>query len=761
MPGDLVVLDSGTRVTADLRLLDARELSVDESLLTGESTPVAKDRQALEGGPRPLAERRNMLHAGTSVLSGRARGVVTATGARTEIGKIAETLARGIGEDPPLIRRLERFSRRIGWVTVVLILVLATALVLQGAPPVTVFLVAVALAVAAIPEGLPVAITVALAIATNRMARRGVIVRTLPAVEGLGACTVIASDKTGTLTCNELTIKRVCLLSDGAKLAMVDVGGEGFSPQGDLTSEGAALSETEEQALVRLAESGALCNEATIRFDGPEPERLGDTVDVAFLVMAAKLDLDRASLTAESPQLGLIPYEPQRRYAASFTGPESAGHALVHVKGAVETLLPMCAVRDEARVAQLADRMAAEGYRVLAVARGTVAPNLARAAEPEALAGLDLLGLVGLIDPIRPEVPAAMDRCREAGISVCMITGDHPETALAIARRIAIAETPAEVVTGAQLSAVGHDAERFGRLVRKGRVFARVEPTQKLAIVRSLQRAGAYVAVTGDGVNDAPALTAADIGVAMGQGGTDVARESADLILTDDNFATIVDGIEEGRIAYDNVRKLIYLLITTGLGEIVLFFLAIMAGLPIPLFAVQLLWLNLVTNGIQHIALAFERGEPGVLKRPPRPPQQPLFDRAMISQILVAGCYLGTLAYFFFAWCLAQGMEPDRARNLVLLLMVLFENAHVLNARSERRSVFALSYKTNLFLVFAVIGAQGLHIAAMYLPGLREILGVQPIAPLEWVMAAALAVSLIVVMEVYKRTTLRIFDGGT
>ena len=250
------------------------------------------------------------------------------------------------------------------------------------------------------------------------------------------------------------------------------------------------------------------------------------------------------------------------------------------------------------------------------------------------------------------------------------------------------------------------------------------------------------------------------IGVAMGQGGTDVARESADLILTDDNFSSIVNGIEEGRIAYDNVRKLIYLLITTGLGEIVLFLLAIASGLPIPLFAVQLLWLNLVTNGIQDIALAFERGEPEILLRPPRPPQQPLFDRAMIGQILVAGSYMGALAYFFYAWCLLQGMDLDTARNLVLLLMVLFENAHVLNSRSERRSVFAVSYTTNLFLIFAVIGAQGLHIAAMYLPGLREILGVQPIAPIEWVMVAALAASLIVVMEVYKRLTFRVFEGG-
>jgi magnesium-transporting ATPase (P-type) len=753
---------TSARTRWSIRLLDARELSVDESLLTGESTPVTKDRQALEGGPAPLAERHNMLHAGTSVLSGRARGVVIATGIRTEIGKIAETLARGIGEDPPLVRRLERFSRVIGVVTMALIAALAIALVLQDTPPVTVFLVAVALAVAAIPEGLPVAITVALAIATNRMARRKVIVRTLPAVEGLGACTVIASDKTGTLTCNELTIKRVSLFARGSPDALIDVSGEGFDPRGQFRRSGEPLDDAETSALHRLAETGILCNEASVRFDTPEPDWLGDTVDVALLVMAAKLDLDQKSLMAEMPQLGMIPYEPHRRFAATFTrarAPSDGVEALVHVKGAAETILPMCTGVDIQEVFREADRMAAQGLRVLALARGPSDLDAAQAVEPEALANLTFLGLVGLIDPIRPEVPDAVKRCRLAGISVRMVTGDHPETALAIARQLNIAGNPSEVVTGAQLAAVSHNASLFDHLVRDGRVFARVEPTQKLAIVKSMQRAGEFVAVTGDGVNDAPALTAANIGVAMGQGGTDVARESADLILTNDNFASIVNGIEEGRIAYDNVRKLIYLLLTTGLGEIILFLLAIAAGLPIPLFAVQLLWLNLVTNGIQDIALAFERGEPDILARPPRPPEQPLFDRTMVGQILAGGGYMGLLAFLFYDWCLAQGMDIDMARNLVLLLMVLFENAHVLNARSETRSVFAVSYRTNLFLVFAVIGSQGLHIGAMYLPALRDILDVQPIAPIEWVMVAAMAASLIVVMEVYKRLTSRVSSG--
>ncbi|MEO3428679.1 HAD-IC family P-type ATPase [Pelagibius sp. CAU 1746] len=762
VPGDVVRLESGTAVPADLRLLHQQELAVDESLLTGESLPVIKDAAVVLHEAAPMAERINLLFAGSTVLTGRAQGVVAATGAHTQIGRIATALAAPDPTQPPLIGRLEQFSRWIGIACLVAIAVLAAVQLAQGLSILTVFLVAVALAVAAIPEGLPVAITVALAIATSRMARRNVIVRALPAVEGLGACTLVASDKTGTLTCNELTVKRLVLFDDAGPAVDGQVAGQGYRPDGGITVDGRHPTPQEQAGFLELARSAVLCNEAELRLHEETVSHLGDTVDVAFLVLAHKLGIDPDRAKAEAAQLSIIPYEPQRRYGAAFVaayaaGPEAhrpGGRVTVHVKGALEALLPMCDGADWAQALEAGEALAAEGYRVLAVASGVVSQEAARRAAPDSLRYLRLLGLVGLMDPVRPEVPAAVERCRAAGVEVVMITGDHPETARTIARQLGIgadgAGGEAQVVSGRELTAAADEPARFAELVGGAQVFARVEPAQKLKIVRCLQEAGHLVAVTGDGVNDAPALAAADIGVAMGKDGTDVARGAADLILTDDNFASIVAGIEEGRIAYDNVRKLIYLLVSTGLGEIVLFLLAIGAGFPLPLFAVQLLWLNLVTNGIQDVALAFEKGEPGVLDRPPRPRRESLFDRRMLGQVLVAGIYMGACAFGFYVWALQRGLPEDQVRNLLLLLMVLFENVHALNARSEERSVFAVPLGANPFLILAILGAQGIHVAAMYLPGLSGVLSVQPIALADWLLVAVLACSLLAVMELRK-----------
>ncbi len=722
-----------------MRLLSSHDLRVDESLLTGESLPSEKHASAALAPVTPLGDRVTLLHAGTIVLSGRAESVVVRTGLRTEIGRIAGALASAPDSPPPLMLRLARFTRWLGLVIVVAIAILAAVDVARGHSLTEVFFVAVALAVSAIPEGLPVAISVALAIAARRMADAHVIVRALPAVEGLGACTIIASDKTGTLTVNQLTVKKLWLPSCG----LVDVEGEGYSRQGRVSRAGAALAAGDTPAASALAIAGALCNEATWQDNAGAIHHVGDTVDVAFLVLAAKLGLDHTRLQREHPSVATIPFEPQLRYAARFH--QAEGGAVASVKGAAEAVLPMCAGADAADWMAQAAALAAQGYRVLAVAGGKVAGTGAHD-----LRDLQLLGFVGLIDPVRPEVPDAIARCHRAGVGVVMVTGDHPETALAIGRELGLAHTREEVVTGADLDAAASDRARFDTMVARARIFARVEPTQKLSIVEAMKRAGHFVAVTGDGVNDAPALNAAHIGVAMGRDGTDVARAAADLILTDDNFASIVAGIAHGRAAYDNVRKVTLMLVSTGAAEIVVFVLAQIADLPLPLTAVQLLWLNLVTNGIQDVALAFEKGEPFALDRPPRPPDQPLFDRRMIEATVLSGAVIGGLAFVCFAGLLQAGWSEAAARNILLLLMVSFENAQVLNCRSEIRSVFAIPLRDNPFVVVAVFAAQAIHIAAMNIPGLREVLGLAPVAPAVWLAVVAVAASLVAVLEAYK-----------
>lgn len=763
VPGDVVKLESGSQVSADMRLLESRTLRVDESLLTGESGAIAKRAEEVLHPTTSVADRSNMLFAGTTVLAGRATAVAVMTGPRTQIGRIASALAAGDTAPPPLVRQLARFSRLIGIATMVLITIVAAAEAFRGTPLVEVFVVAIALAVAAIPEGLPIAITVALALATNRMQKRNVIVRSLPAVEGLGACTLIATDKTGTLTRNELTAQKVSLLDTDHPPAEIDIGGGGFEATGSVWVAGAPPSDAVRRRLERLAVSAVHCNEASLHVEGESLEGLGDTVDIAFLVLATKLGVDIGDLRRNIRTKASIPYEPERRYAATFMeGADERGKSwVVHVKGAGEDIIPMCEDIDRRSAEAAIEHLASAGYRVIAVARGTVAPADGDDDLADRLSGLKLLGLVGLIDPIRDEVPAAIERCREAGISVRMITGDHPATALAVARQLNLLANGDDVANGQELHLLAPHRAAFDSFVAEKAVFARVEPTQKHLIVDALRRNGHVVAVTGDGVNDAPALNAADIGVAMGREGTDVARSAADLILADDNFASIVAGVEEGRVAYDNVRKLIYLLIATGLGEIVLFLVAILSGLPAPLFAVQLLWLNLVTNGIQDIALAFERGEPGVLKRPPRSIGEKLFNRRMTAQVAFSGLYMGLVSGAAYAWFLERGLPLEEARNLVLLLMVLFENAHALNARSERLAAFQVPFAANWFLALAIVGAQALHVTALFTPGLSGVLRVQPIDVLDWSLVALFALSLILVMDGFKLVYGRYFDTET
>ncbi|BCR03346.1 haloacid dehalogenase [Desulfuromonas versatilis] len=761
VPGDVVLLESGNRVPADLRLFHGKGLAIDESLLTGESLAVEKTIEPL---PRhvPLGERRNMAFAGSTATTGRGVGVVVATGLQTQVGRIAKAVTSAAVTKPPLVIRMERFARQISYLVLGFVSLLAVAAVAEGIPPAEVFFMAVALAVSAIPEGLPVAMTVALSIATTRMARRHVIVRKLTAVEGLGSCTCIASDKTGTLTVNRQTVK-LLWLPDGRSFA---VSGEGYAGEGEVrTVEGSPPEPQDLEQLLRLARAGVLCNEGTLVRRERGWDHHGDAMDVALLALACKLGLQAERVRGELDLIGEIPYESELRYAARcYRGIEGTWV----VKGAVERVLAFCdrmqsaggAVHlDSEAVERQAQQLAENGYRVLAIAEGrSAAGELKSPLEEKDIPALTLLGLAAFIDPLRPEAPAAVATCREAGVQVMMITGDHPATALAIARQLGIAEEAGQMVSGVDLAAEGDPGSAdFRQRVAASQVFARVSPLQKLHIVEALGEQGHFTAVTGDGVNDAPALRRANIGVAMGSG-TDVAKDTASIIVTDDNFASVVAGVEEGRFAYDNIRKVVYLLISTGGAEIVLFSMALLFGLPLPLLAVQLLWLNLVTNGIQDVALAFEGGEPGVMNRPPRPPGEGVFNRLMIEQNLVSGLTMGLLAFAAWAWMNDRGLPETEARNLTLLLMVLLENVHVFNCRSERSSAFRVPLRRNRVLIFGVAIAQGIHILALGTPLMQKVLGVAPVSLREWFTLLALASILLVVMEIFKR--LRFPAGG-
>jgi Ca2+-transporting ATPase len=745
VPGDIVAIESGQCIPADLRLLDDRGLEVEEALLTGESLPVPKRTDWTGSADTALADRRNMLFVGSSVVRGRGRGVAVATGLATAIGELAVTISQTQSGKPPLIERMERFSRVIAFVVLAAAVAIGAAgILLHGQDVGTMFVFGVALAVSAIPEGLPVAITVTLAIAARRMAGRGAIVRNLPAVEALGSCTLIASDKTGTLTCNELTVREV-LLANGE---VFEVTGAGYAPEGTLVPR--ASSSANSPQLRRALEIAVACNEGDLRrTDGAWTWR-GDPTDIALLVVAAKGGVRADEVLLHRPRIDAIPYEPERRYAASIHGGD--GDPWVAVKGAPERVLEMCAILPDARerVRAAAEEMGTRGLRVIALASGRAQPSASRDGSPAEPCALEFAALTGLIDPLRPGAREAIGRCRDAGIRVLMITGDHPVTARAIARDLGIASRPEETVSGAELAR--ERPQDLPDAVGRAAVFARVAPDQKLLIVEAAQAAGQFVAVTGDGVNDAPALRRANIGVAMGRGGTDVAREASDLVLTDDNFATIVNGIEEGRIAYRNIRNVVYLLIAAGVAEVLTVGLAVAVGMPLPLLPVQLLWLNLVTNGIQDVALAFERGHGNELDAPPREPNEPILDRLMVERGLLAGLWMAGFGFTGFASLLQAGVPVDQARNELLLLMVLMQNVDAFNARSETLSVLRNPVRNNPLLVIGVSAALVLHVAAMHVPLLRRVLGLAPLSSTEWIVLVLVALSLIVVMELHKLT---------
>ena len=762
VPGDIVLLTSGTRVPADIRLIRTTSLEVDESLLTGESLPVRKvttpdDPDAL------AADRSSMVHMGSSVSTGRGRGVVVATGAQTELGAIAESIRQEEQPQTPLQQRMHRFANIIA-VAVLGSTVVAFFLGLAlGEPIDEMFLTAVALAVAVVPEGLPVAFTVAMALGVRRMAQRNAIIRSLPAVETLGSTDVIGSDKTGTLTANRMTVLRGWT-ADG----WVALHREGDDePPADIEDAREHLERHPDGPFTAALHTGVLSNESDLIIDGEVVvEHRGDPTESALLEAAHVLGHSPRQLRDDADVRATVPFESERRYAYVVVD-EDAGPVL-RLKGAPERVLEMCTtVRDSDGVRAIdvdeilaaAQQMAELGLRVLAMAERRIGGSAddIDADEPPPPGELTFTGLLGMQDPPRPGVRDAIERCRHAGIRVVMITGDHAATAGAIARDLRITDGDARAVTGGEVETMDDDELRDE--VVDTDVYARVAPEHKLRVVRALRSHDQVVAVTGDGVNDGPALKAADIGVAMGQSGTDVAREASDMVLTDDAFVSIANAVEEGRVVFDNVRKVTYFLLSTGAAAIVAIITSIAAGMPLPYVPAALLWLNVVTNGMQDVALAFDPGEPDVLDRPPRRREEGVVNAVLWERTVLTGVTMAAGSLWLFLWAIDAGLTDAQQRGAALTTLVIAMAAHVYNARSERRSIVQTHIRGNRFLLIATIIALTIHVAASYWGPTQHVLQIEPVTGEGWWRIAVVAVAVVLVSEIHK--ALRSRRGAT
>ncbi len=752
VPGDVIVLQAGDRVPADARLLEARDLAVDESALTGESMPTEKHPAPVPVAT-PLADRRDMVHSGTLVTRGRALAVVTATGAAAEIGRIGALVATAERVETPLLRQMKAFGRTL--TAAILALAAATfafGVAVRGQPAADMFMAAVGLAVAAIPEGLPAILTIALAVGVQRMARRHAIIRRLPAVDTLGAVTVICSDKTGTLTRNELTTEAVVTAE-----ARYTVTGVGYGFHGEFRVDGQPVEPTARPDLMALARAALLASEAEVALDADgKPRIAGDPVDAALVVLARKAGLDPAAVHGEWPRTDLIPFDPNQRLMASLHH-DHAGHGCIFVKGAPERLLELCVSEhahggdrpiDHGYWHLALERLTGDGLRVLAVAMRP-APAEQRNLRYEDL-GTDLvfLGLVGLADPPRPEAVEAVARCRAAGIRVKMITGDHAATARAIAVRLGLGEGEPAVLTGAELDPL--DGAALARAAGRVDVFARTAPEHKLALVRALQRHGEVVAMTGDGVNDAPALRQADVGVAMGRKGTAAAREAAEVVLADDNFASIAAAVEEGRTVYDNIRKAIAFVLPTNAAEAGVIVAAVAAGQLLPITPVQILWVNMVTAVTLALAIAVEPAEADVMRRPPRPRDERLLSPFVLWRTAFVGLLMVAAIYGLFAWELAAGSTLEAARAAAVNALVLLEAAYLLNARRLRTALWARARARNPWVPAAVATVVLLQLPFTYLPAMQAVFGTAAPAPGAWLRAGLAAALLLLAVEAEK-----------
>ena len=747
VPGDMVLLTSGTKVPADLRLVHTIELRVDESMLTGESVPVEKTTAPLQADNLIPGDQRNMAFMGTIVVSGRAKGIAVETGQRTVLGQIAEKVREVAVLKTPLQDKLDRFARVIGGVVLVFSSLVFLAGVLLGSGMSEMFLVAVATAVSAIPEGLPVAVTIAMAIGVSRMARRNAIIRKLPAVETLGSTTVIGSDKTGTLTRNEMTVK---LIYD--VLHIHEVRGSGYVPKGEILHEGMTLDTREEKQLEQVLRIGALCNESSVYEDEGLYKVDGDPTEGALVVSAMKGGIRVEEEKERYWQLGIIPFESERGYMATLH--RCGNKKYIFVKGAPENILSMCSVTHDSReldkgeIARVAGEFAREGLRVLAFAYREAPVDMEDLTHRDVESGLCFAGLQGMIDPPRTEVIEAIEGCRKAGVRVVMITGDHAETALAIARKIGIDCKESVVLTGREIETMSD-----GELLRRTQnisVFARVSAQHKTRIALQLIAQGEIVAITGDGVNDAAALKAAHIGVAMGRCGTDVAKEASDMVIADDNFISIFAAVEEGRVVYDNIVKVTLFLVSCGFGELLAITGTILLGMPIPYLPAQILWLNLVTNGLQDVALAFEPAEKNVVDRPPRQPRESILSPLVLQRTLLMGSIMAVGTMYMFITSLNSGASLEKARTVALTTMVFFQFYQAANCRSGTQSIFRMNPLGNGLLFFCMIAAFFAQLAVIYVPAFQWIFRTVPITAAVWVKIGLVTSTIVISVEIDK-----------
>ncbi len=748
VPGDIVLLEIGDRVPADLRLIEALNLKADESALTGESAPVHK---AVDPVPEdaPLASRRSIAWMGTSITNGRARGVVVATGMRTEFGRIAQ-LTQSVEEGAtPLQRKLAVLGKQLGILSVAISAVVALAGWLAGKPLLEMFMTGISLAVAVVPEGLPAVVTITLALGIRAMARRRALLRRLQAAEALGAATVICTDKTGTLTKNEMTVRRIWLPA-----GEVMTTGSGYDPAGHFEVDDKKVEYRQRPDLLALLETGLRCNHARVVKDGQGWHQLGEPTEAALIVAAYKawlspdhehVTVTEFSFNSDRKRMTVIEHRPEGMVAFVKGAPEVILARSTHIL--VGDQVQPLTEADRAKVIATYNAMAESGLRTLALARRQLPEGIAL--DEDAVENdLTLLGVVGIIDPPRPEVPRAVALARSAGIRPIMITGDAPATAMAIARRIGLQVEQA--ITGRELHALSD--EQLRERLQGHVLFARTTPADKLRIVTLLQGLGHVVAMTGDGVNDAPALKKADIGIAMGKRGTDVAKGAADMVLTDDNFASIIGAVEEGRRQYDNIQKFVRYLLSSNTGEVLAIFVNILLGGPLILLPVQILWMNLVTDGMTAVALGMEPAEKGVMQRPPRAARHPILDRAGILMILILGGYIGAGTLWLFHHYLQSGQENAvvLAQTVAFTAIIVLEKMNVFNYRALREPMMVIGLFSNPWVLAAWTVTVGLQVCAVYVPFLQDALHTVPLGWADWGWIFAVAFPVFLVTEFYK-----------